>query len=371
MQSRTHNTARHSPIRTRARAHASPVAVRHANGVEIDQARLLPGVEPDSRQFVPLRDSEQHRTAFLWFHLAGFLAHATGVALALAEADLDATMPLWRIVPRYACPTGFSNHGCSVQLKVAEDVSLSPAWIVVAWFGCSALFHGITFVCILVARCAPSTRADRWYFGGMDRGLGFWRWLEYSASASIMLLGATALIGTRETRVVVASTVSIGVTMFFGWLAELNAAKDAVPVEDGPHELCGYKMYWVWRDSPSGWHVFDRLHVHFLGYVPFALAWWLALDSFFTAEEAWTASGAIVPDAGEALTAGFALFTLFGFVQLVLLLLPFGPSVYWMGEVAYCVLSVAAKWTMALLLLYRGLTEERIAQAAGVPVRPA
>lgn len=369
MQSRPHSTTRSSPVRTRARSAAMPTAM---TGFDLSGTPLLAGGEPLGPARVPDLDSEkQHRAAFLWFHLAGFLAHATGVALALAEADLGASLPLWRIVPRYACPTGFSNHGCSVQLKVAQDVSLAPAWIVVAWFGCSALFHLVTFVCILVARCAPATRAARWYFGGMDRGLGWWRWLEYSASASIMLLGATALIGTRETRVVIASTVSIGVTMFFGWLAELNAAKDVVPAEE-PYELCGYKLYWAWRASPSAWvRTLDRLHVHLLGYVPFALAWWLALDSFYTAEEAWTQSGAIDPAAGEALTAGFALFALFGVVQLVLLLLPFGPSVYWLGEVAYCVLSVAAKWTMALLLLYRGLTEERFAQAAGVPVRPA
>ena len=192
-----------------------------------------------------------------------------------------------------------------------------------------------------------------------------------------MLCGATALIGTRETRVVVASTASIAVTMFFGWFAELNAARHAVDVSEGEvkYRIGAYELRRVWRSSGS-WRQrallhLDRLHIHLLGYVPFALAWWLALDSFYTAEEAWTQSGAIVSTAGESLTAGFALFTLFGLVQLTLLLLPFGPSIYWLGEICYCVLSVAAKWTMALLLLYRGLTAERIAQAAGVPVVPA
>ena len=155
MQSRPHSTTRSSPVRTRARSAAMPTAM---TGFDLSGTPLLAGGEPLGPARIPDLDSEkQHRAAFLWFHLAGFLAHATGVALALAEADLDASLPLWRIVPRYACPTGFSNHGCSVQLKVAQDVSLAPAWIVVAWFGCSALFHLVTFVCILVARCAPAT----------------------------------------------------------------------------------------------------------------------------------------------------------------------------------------------------------------------
>ena len=51
-----------------------------------------------------------------------------------------------------------------------------------------------------------------------------------------------------------------------------------------------------------------------------------------------------------------------------LLALDRGPYYYWVGEMAYVVLSVAAKFVMALLLLYRGLTPERVAQGAAVPV---
>ena len=55
--------------------------------------------------------------------------------------------------------------------------------------------------------------------------------------------------------------------------------------------------------------------------------------------------------------------------QLALQLLPFGPSIYWIGELCYCALSLAAKFTMAMLLLYRGLTPEALAPGREVPVR--
>lgn len=308
----------------------------------------------------PERKTNKYKMFFIIVHLLGLLAHSVGVFLSVTDADLDVSMPLWRINPKYSC-SFMGSQQCAVRMKTEKDVTINPASIVVAWFSLSAAFHCIVLLSIALGYSS-------WYFRGMDYNLGFWRWIEYTGSASIMLLGATSLIGTRETRVVISSTISIGVTMFFGWLTELNAHKYITPV-DGDIKVFGHKLYYVW-DNSSVLAIVDRFHVHVLGYVPFALAWWLALDSFWTAEDAWVTSGAIVHNAGESLIAGFALFTLFGFVQLILLILPYGPSVYWIGEICYCVLSVAAKWTMGMLLLYRGLTFDRIAQASSVPVLP-
>ena len=78
-----------------------------------------------------------------------------------------------------------------------------------------------------------------------------------------------------------------------------------------------------------------------------------------------------MPDAGEALWAGFGLFMLFGSVQFLLLAFDRGPHFYWVGEMAYVILSVAAKFTMAMLLVFRGLTPERVAQTAAVAVQAA
>jgi len=289
-----------------------------------------------------------------WFHalhVLGLLAHLTGWILVLVEAELDAEVTLWRVQPEYA--TDFIRPAV-IQNRAVPDVGMRPAWIAFTWFLCSFLFHALYLL---------SWACDRveWYYEGLVVNIGWWRWCEFTASASIMLLGASALLGTRETRVVIASTVSMGTTMFFGYLAEKNARR---------HINYGASGGARWYDSlaaPNG-AVFDRFLPHLLGYVPFALSWWLALDSYYLATDAYTTSGAIVPDAGEALWAGFGLFMLFGAVQFVLLALDRGPQWYWIGEMAYVVLSVAAKFTMALLLLYRGLTPERVAQAASVRV---
>jgi hypothetical protein len=317
---------------------------------------LKPSYAPSaSGQFIGRFDKGTAvRTAFLVLHVLGFLAHTAGVLVVLFCTEIDAELHLWRLQPEYT--TTFKRN--YIAMKAEPDATLKPAWIAFVWFFCSALFHAV-----VLTSWACGT-IESWYFYGLADNVGFWRWLEYSASASIMLLGASSMLGTRETRVVVASTVSMGVTMFFGYLTEKNASRH---IDHGK----GLPLKW---DSPffkGDWNVFDRFLPHLLGYVPFALSWWLALDSYYLATDAYTSSGAIVPDAGEALWAGFGLFMLFGSVQFLLLAFDQGPHYYWVGEMAYVILSVAAKFTMAMLLVFRGLTPERVAQGASVAVQAA
>ena len=295
------------------------------------------------------KEGDPRRTAFLVLHVLGFVAHLVGWVLVLAQAEMDAYLTLWRMQAEFV--TDFMG-GSFVQMKVVPDIGLRPAWIAFAWFMCSFLFHA------LVLASWACGNIDDWYFAGIRRCTGAWRWAEYSASASIMLLGASALLGTRELRVVVASTVSMGTTMFFGYLTEVNSQR----------HICCNGTRWDASLFECNRKVFERFLPHLMGYVPFVLSWWLALDSYYLATDAYTASGAIVEDAGEALWAGFGLFLLFGLVQFLLLVRHDGPEWYWLGEMTYVVLSVAAKFTMALILLYRGLTPERIAQAQSVDV---
>ena len=298
------------------------------------------------------RAGDPKRVAFFVLHLVGFVAHLSGWCLVLAEAELGARLQLWRMQAEHV--TDFIG-GSFVQMRVMPDLELQPAWIAFAWFMCSFLFHALVLVSWLCGTI------DYWYFAGIRRCTGAWRWAEYTVSASIMLLGASALLGTRELRVVIASTVSMGTTMFFGYLTEVNSQR----------HICCNGTRWDASLFECNRKVLERFLPHIMGYVPFVLSWWLALDSYYLATDAFTASGAIVEDAGEALWAGFGLFMLFGSVQFVLLARHDGPEWYWLGEMTYVVLSVAAKFTMALILLYRGLTPERIAQAKTVDVVPA
>ena len=294
------------------------------------------------------------RRIFLVLHLAGFLAHSSGIIFAAFVAgNINATIPLYAV----RISTGAEGR---VDAHVVHAGELYVVWLVFAWFGCSLLFH----LTVLVSWAMGSVD---WYFCGLERNVGWWRWLEYTFSASIMLLAATAMLGTREVRVVVSSTLFIAVTMAFGYATELVSTHRI----DRRVSHASFRLFWRNFSLDDRWalgSLRERMMFHVFGYVPFVAAWWLAFDSLYSANSAWVDSGVMPANATDSLWAGFALFTAFGFVQLALQLLPFGPSVYWLGEVAYCVLSVVAKFTMAMLMLFIGLTPDALAAARAVEV---
>ena len=75
------------------------------------------------------------------------------------------------------------------------------------------------------------------------------------------------------------------------------------------------------------------------------------------------------PEAASSIVFfAFALFTMFGVVQLVLLLHPRGPALYSYGEFAYVCLSFTAKAGMAALFLALSLVPERVKSVTDVNV---
>jgi len=315
-------------------------------------------------------ETSGHGQRLFWgLHVVGALAHLAGLltTVGITSGHADVSIPLYgiRVDAREHAPA--TDGPGAVVVSVSRIGDIMPVPLVYAWFGCSLLFH------LLVLGSWACGRAD-WYWRGLRRNVGWWRWLEYFFSASIMLLAASAILTTRELRVVVASTVLIATTMAFGYATELVSHRWIVGDVSGARAV----TLWSWlggdtyvlreRWDPSWASLRERLLFHVVGYVPFVTAWWLVFDALHSSIDAWVDSDAFPSDAAESLWAGFGLFTAFGAVQLALQLAPYGPSWYWTGEVAYCVLSVAAKWTMGLLLLFRGLTAERVAAAGSVEV---
>ena len=69
----------------------------------------------------------------------------------------------------------------------------------------------------------------------------------------------------------------------------------------------------------------------------------------------------IVPDfINGTVVSSFALFTFFGITQLLHQVLPYGPSLNWLGEVIYVTLSFAAKANLGFVVLYQALVEGAI-----------
>lgn len=162
------------------------------------------------------------------------------------------------------------------------------------------------------------------------------RWSEYLASASLMLLLTCALLGIRETHTIICVVALMATTQVFGWLTELHASHF---IDDNakPYTLLGYQLTRRWRIGT--WR--HRMQMHLFGYIPYVAAWFVVFNQFSINMRALASS---VPGFVQtATTSSFAVFTVFGFVQLAHQVLPYGPSLYWAGEFTYVVLSFVAK----------------------------
>lgn len=293
------------------------------------------------------------RRNFVILHSIAAAAHLAGIVTTAVIADFDAEVKLYKVVYEPVAST------TNVAVKVVEAGGLYVAWLCVFWFVCSFLFHVIFLVCEWTGNAG-------WYWSGIERCVGVWRWSEYFFSASIMLAAATTLLGTRELNTVVSATVSMATTMALGYAVELNSERYIETVSP-PTQMQGFQGIQLtkrWKpDSFVG-----RLHLHDFGYVPYALSWWLCISSFYQAKDALVTQGGLPDDAELTLWLSFALFSLFGIVQLTLLFTTYGPSYYWVGEACYLVLSVVAKATMAFLFLFRALTPEAVARLGDTQV---
>ena len=105
-----------------------------------------------------------------------------------------------------------------------------------------------------------------------------------------------------------------------------------------------------------------RLRIHILGYVPYTTVWAILLYRYEVNRE--RLKNEFPEFLPQAVWGTFAAFTVFGLVQLFSQLpLPrpcgmYGPSLYWLGELTYIVLSFAAKANFGLVILYEVLATD-------------
>ena len=173
------------------------------------------------------------------------------------------------------------------------------------------------------------------YVQGLQSGYAPARWIEYSMSASVMILILSYISGTVfESTLILLFTLTM-ITMVFGHLHEV---------------ICRPKSLKEWAGSSLLW----RLQAHLFGYIPQLFAWGIVISNFMAAS---TASK--IDERGEerkmptfvyAIVFGeMLIFWSFGLVQLVVTLRP--PSRYCEGEIAYMWLSLFAKGFLCLLCL--------------------
>lgn len=264
------------------------------------------------------------RTLTIW-NGAMCVFHTTLAAVTLAIGDLGLRVPV---------------YGSAVQLLVlpnnTDAFALAPAapatragWLyftgcVAAFFLLSASFH---LGNALVWR--------KQYLAALEQGYAPFRWLEYSASASVMVLILAYVSGTLFQSTLVALFALTFITMVFGHLHEV---------------ICRPASLDEWTVRSKLW----RLQAHLFGYVPQCFAWGLIIAQFIDAGAATTTDSSgeerKMPTFVYAIVFGeVVIFWSFGIVQLVVSLRP--PSKYYQGEIAYMYLSLFSKGFLGIIVL--------------------
>lgn len=285
--------------------------------------------------------------ALLCLNLLGAVAHASGVILVRSRARTTFKLNVWNhlLINR----GNMSHPAWDLDLEV---FTIHPKTVITTFFSLSLAFHMAISLVLVSYQFYPEQWWNRWYLWGIYHNLAPWRWCEYALSAPIMLLLTAPMVGVRQLYTIWAVVGLIGITMLFGWMTELHASFfiESEPSAE-PYAFCGWELVRRW--CPGSWK--HRLQFHVMGYLPYALCWTIVFDRF---RLNMLSVSDIVPEFVNSTVIGSAsLFTLFGVTSALHQALPYGPSLYWLGEISYVVLSFAAKAQLGFIVLFQALAE--------------
>ena len=322
-------------------------------------------------------------TAAQWIwvlNLICFAAHTTMVFLTAYFAwwskDLDKygdvdpyDIKIYRISAEW---TNQTNQ--AYAFKVEENgMPVNIAWATLSFFLISAVFH----LFALVAGLFEHTWF--WYWRQLDDCFAWWRWLEYSGSASLMGMLLAISVGIREQNTLALIFVSFWVTMMLGLMTELYSRPVIIADQTNyktPVGRLGFIEKPDYVRNPNALHLlsqtswegerptrdadgkpvpssnFDFLHAqrvsnyvrrmlpHILGIFPFTAA--MVVIIYHLEYAKWrlrTETDLRMPWFVDALIYGsLMLFSSFTFVQWIYQYLP--PGYYFGTEICYCVLSL-------------------------------
>ena len=288
----------------------------------------------------------------LYLNLAGAIAHLALaiVTLAVAGANGDVNTP---IVSTYTIELGYNNQSSDPYIpSVLKYGSFSIPWATFTFFFLSAFAHSIIVVCNWTQMRASNAQSARqqgwrgWYLVWLSSAQNPARWLEYFASASVMILLIAVVGGISNVFTLIALYTLIATTQLFGHLAELSNPADS----DGT---------WLKKSRLA------RLWPSLLGWVPYVPVWLIVLWNFHRAIDKAAANDREVPGFVYGIIYGqIVLFSLFAIPQLVVLGLTNGPKYYWIGEASYLVLSLSSKLCLGLLFIFATFSFDRLEDAA-------
>jgi hypothetical protein len=273
------------------------------------------------------------RTAVIIHAIAGVAHLSFGVVVIVIAWGKDFGVKLVRPTSRWTSmgvyESGFTDAGVDLHFEVLTAMFFFLSFSAHAiWVG-SYLFGEMYLFRLLRDRCIAPLR-----------------WLEYTLSATVMVVLIATLVGIRDAYMLLAIAALNASTMLAGFLTELQAA----PLNDDK-----------WRDE----RVWVRLAPHIVGYVPYVVEWVLVVVQFLNSiydlpsELQDRIPAFVVP----AVYGSVAIFTSFAVVQVLFQCRR--PAVYYWSEVWYAVLSLTAKVYLGSLLMLNIFVRASIDEALG------
>jgi hypothetical protein len=253
-------------------------------------------------------------------HLVGFVA-----ALSLLGKDRTVTLVRGYVV--------YPPDGSAVEYGVVPATTVSLVGLVAATFVISCIFQAVPALFLW----------DDTYERLYKKGINFWRWIEYSFSATTLFLAGAILSGVHSLYTFLLIFAVMWTVMVFGLLQELTAYY----LRDLEHESNKRRRNPVEFFLP-----------HLLGWVPYLFAWVVAFDTVSLDNK-----HNLSPTLSGFFVIEFVFYTFFAFNQQVemvrLYLLPAAEPpgrVAVQHEWVYTGISLVAKVVGGGMLLGGGLT---------------
>lgn len=219
-----------------------------------------------------------------------------------------------------------------------------------------ALSCGFSLVWVLASTYDPLGRV---LLGWLSEAYAPLRWLEYSASASLMGCILLLISGGRNQTDLASVFVLMAVTMACGYLTEVISRPETGSDRwqgqkaDGSNRFRNY----VWRMQP-----------HVIGFVPYVSAWAIVFNLYQTTiEDVKEAFGEEVSERVPtyiytALVSTIVVFSSFTITQIIYQWRP--PSRYWETEIVYAFLSLTSKAVLGGILLTSLITQDNARDGA-------
>jgi hypothetical protein len=319
-------------------------------------------------------------------------------------------------------------NGTEVSPEVTRDIGgnehwlkdngipVDFCWLTAGFFAVSAIFH-------LWALIVGIFERTWWvYWRQLDDAFAYWRWAEYSVSASLMAMGIAISIGLREQSILAGIFMLHWCTMAFGFLVEyISTPKGLIDTTQhyrpvGAYEFSkwerGEKLPSVverYREDPNALRIISqdqwtldrplydiqstntvvgaesdyfvqgqrrqnfvrRMIPHIFGWFSMMAAWVILCTHLEWAKHdlAKITDVEIPAWVNGAIYGTVIIFWSFTFPQIIFQYLP--PGFYWGTELIYCVMSLTAKLYLGIFLLINVIMVEGGVETAlashGVP----